>query len=58
MRSQHIIAMVAVFGALGFGITWLFFTGLQQPPPNAAMDVLQMQREIKNLPITDIKDPF
>ena len=60
MRSQHFIGILAIL-VVGFGIKWLFFASPAaeaQPEPlsSAPMDVFQMQREIKNLPVVDVKD--
>jgi hypothetical protein len=62
MRSRYIAAMLAVLVA-GFGIRWLFFANQPaeaQPEAgsSATMDLFKMQKDSKDLPVLEIKDPI
>jgi hypothetical protein len=62
MRSRHILAIVAVLAA-GVAIKWMFFANRtaeaqSESASSTTMDVFQMQRDSKDLPALEIKDPI
>jgi hypothetical protein len=57
MRSRYVVAVVAIL-AIGFAIKWFFFsTPTADASANSRMDIPDMHRQVKNLPLLDVKDP-
>lgn len=58
MHSRHVLTVLAIL-AIGLAAKWLFFSN--QPVDagtSSTIDALEMQRQIKELPPLDIKDPI
>jgi hypothetical protein len=58
MHSRHVLAFLAIL-AIGFAVRWLFFSNQTfDAGTSSSIDALEMQRQIKELPLRDIKDPI
>ena len=58
MHSRYVVAVVAIV-AVGFALRWLFFSNpTADAEASSTMNIFDMQQQIKDLPVLDIKDPI
>jgi hypothetical protein len=59
MYLRHVVAFVAIVAVGFFALWWLFSSNpTADVEASSTMDIFNMHRQIKELPVRDVKDPI